>query len=63
MGGRAVECTALEMRRTRKGTGSSNLPPSAIYLAYGIEKIYQTARWGLPTPNSTHKLKLDLGGR
>ena len=29
-GGRVVECTALEMRHTRKGIGSSNLPLSAI---------------------------------
>ena len=30
MGGRAVECTALEMRHTRKGIGGSNPSPSAI---------------------------------
>lgn len=29
-GGRVVDCTALEMRHTRKGIGSSNLPLSAI---------------------------------
>jgi hypothetical protein len=35
-GGRVVECTALEMRHTRKGIGSSNLPPSAtrFYIIY-----------------------------
>jgi hypothetical protein len=30
-GGRVVEGTALEMRRTCKGTVSSNLTPSAIF--------------------------------
>ncbi len=35
-GGRVVEGTALEMRRTCKGTVSSNLTPSAIFYGTNI---------------------------
>ena len=39
-GGRAVDCTGLENRQTRKGFGSSNLPLSANI----INKLART--WG-----------------
>ena len=48
-GGRVVEGTALEMRRTCKGTVSSNLTPSAI--SYGTN-ILQSRISPLKSPAS-----------
>ena len=52
-GGRVVEGTALEMRRTREGTVSSNLTLSAKHHNYPF-KIKYLRRHLLAIPMPTH---------
>jgi hypothetical protein len=55
MGGRAVDCTALEMRHTFTGIGGSNPSPSAKFSHKRLNLLRELALSKKPPHSLTHK--------